>query len=335
MTTNARCWGMRVDHWETSNLLWSELEAGRLRQGWGYQADQDVRLLSKLRAEGKSLNDDQKSSWRGNRRLLATEDDAIQKGDLILVPHLPEYGVWSLVRVTGDYVFAVPDGATDFGHCLPVELISRRRPVQPNEPASSAPLRKAMKARQRLWNVDGFRTEVLALAEAVQRPGAAPSPVTAPLVEVLRAARTGAWEGLRKHFEGSSFEKPCVQLLEAIYRGEVEHTAGPSEQGADAICTYSDPLGIQQRVAVQIKMWEGEASWTRPLEQIRQAREAHELVTAGLVLSTATSVSPEFEGARRQLETELGIPVRVILRDELVELFLRHLPDLGASSVAD
>lgn len=42
----------------------------------------------------------------------------------------------------------------------------------------------------------------------------------------------------------------------------------------------------------------------------------------------AERVTPEFEAARAKLQKELGLPVRVILRRELLRLFIQHLPRL-------
>jgi hypothetical protein len=49
-----------------------------------------------------------------------------------------------------------------------------------------------------------------------------------------------------------------------------------------------DPLGLEFRVAVQVKLHENEEDGVRALDQIEQALVAHE-VDAGVVLTTATS----------------------------------------------
>jgi hypothetical protein len=140
------------------------------------------------------------------------------------------------------------------------------------------------------------------------------------------------WEALQKQFHGAEFERPCVLLLEALYGdGNVEHTGGSGERGADAIVTHDDPLGVTHRLAVQVKMWSWDADWTRPLEQIRQASGAYEGITGGVILSTSERVSERFEEHRRKLEAELRIPIRVVLRQELVRLFVAHLPEIGVA----
>jgi Restriction endonuclease len=152
----------------------------------------------------------------------------------------------------------------------------------------------------------------------------------------LGTLEEAGWKALAFHFQAAEFESPCVRLLEALYGKEnVEHTGGKNENGADAICSYQDPLGISCRVAVQIKMWTGDSGWTRPLEQIERAYESYEGITAGVVLTTSEKVTPEFEAARQELERRLRIPVRVVLRRELLRLFLAHLPGLVGNDDAD
>lgn len=324
-----RYWVMRVDHREARDFLWSELQDGRLRQGWGYHEDQNLETIATLKAKGKQLSDPQRDTWPGNRRMLGSEPDSIAEGDLLLVPHLPHYGRWSLVRVAGPYRFAIPAKLKDYGHILPVELLSRRRPINPHEPAVSASLRRTVKTRLRLWNIDDLGPNVESIRRELDKEGPPPEPVEDRLDVLLRALEDTGWAKLDFHFQGTEFEKPCVRLLQALYgKGNVDHTGGKNENGADAICTYQDPLGVPHRVAVQIKMWTGEATWTRPLEQIEKAYESYEGITSGVILSTSESVSKEFEDARLALARKLKIPIRVLVRRELLRLFIAHLPAL-------
>ncbi|WP_433937856.1 hypothetical protein AB3662_43150 [Sorangium cellulosum] len=97
------------------------------------------------------------------------------------------------------------------------------------------------------------------------------------------------------------------------------------------MCTYRDPLGVPHRVAVQIKMWTWDDDWTRPLQQIKKACQSYEGITSGVILSTSERATSEFEVARAKLQKELGLPVRVVLRRELLRLFIQHLPKLVAA----
>ena len=54
-------------------------------------------------ASRQTLNEDQRNTWRGNRRLLETEPAGVKSGDFVLVPHLPRHGTWSIARVSSLY----------------------------------------------------------------------------------------------------------------------------------------------------------------------------------------------------------------------------------------
>jgi hypothetical protein len=330
-----RYWVVRTDKAKTGYVA-TELAQGRLRQGWGWDDEQDLRVIAATQQARRQLTDAQKNTWRGNRRLLDTEPDGVRQGDLALLPHQPSHGSWSLVRVAGSYRWEHPTEPNsfdfpDYGHILPVELVSMR-PIHPFEDAVSARLRQTMRVLSRMWNIDSLGPDVEELAEACSQGTVAPPPSVDRLPRVLSAVEAATWEALQKQFHGAEFERPCVLLLEALYGdGNVEHTGGSGERGADAIVTHADPLGVSHRLAVQIKMWSWDADWTRPLEQIRQASVAYEGITGGVILSTSERVSERFEEHRRKLETELRIPIRVVLRQELVRLFVAHLPEIGVA----
>src|SRR3954453_23774824 len=99
-----RYWAIRTDQ-SRRPFFWSELHAGRLRQGWGYRPELNLENLAETRRRGGRLAKYQQDAWRGNRRLLPSQPDSMQVGDIVVFLHLPRYGVWSIARVTGSYRF--------------------------------------------------------------------------------------------------------------------------------------------------------------------------------------------------------------------------------------
>ena len=307
-----RHWVMRTAAVD-KDFLWDELRAGRLRQGWGYKPDLDLRTLARVVQRGDRLNDEQRACWRGNRRMLQSEPGSIQIGDVIVVPNLPRRDL--------------PQKPQDFGHLIPVELLSVARPVDPLEEAVSARLRGTMRSQSRLWNIDYLSEDVTQVVSALSQPARRPK-----LLERLENIRNDAAKTLKDslvfHFRGAEFEPPCGALLEALYgTPNVEHTGGPKEKGADFICTSTDPLGVEHKVAVQVKHWHGSADLAQPLGQIRRAFDGYN-IAAGVIFTLLDEERAEDAEARVALEKELGIPVRVVLRDEALDLFLEHLPGL-------
>ena len=328
-----RFWFQRIER-TCASLLTEELKAGRLRQGWSNSHDLDLRTISADRERGKPLSEAQKQCWRGNRRLLPTEPDSVKPGDYIIIPHLPEEGLWSLVKVTGGYRYE-EDKA--FGHILEVKLLNRDQPINPRCAAVAAALRRTATTRSRMWNIDHLAEQVHRLVKAVERGDnvSQPEPEAEKLANIHKLATTAIEDGLREKFHGSEFEKPVEMLLKQIYgEGNVIRRAGPSEHGADFVCSSMDGLGIQHYVAVQVKMWEGTAVWQHPLDQIRRAYEAHETddtyetISAGVVLAMVERFDEAFKAKKECLEKELSIPIHLLGRKEVVNLFMKHLPDL-------
>jgi hypothetical protein len=164
-----RYWAMRTDQARRA-FIWAELLDGRLRQGWGYREDQDLELLARIRRAGGTLDAGQQATWRGNRLLLPTEAGSVSVGDLIVLPHLPRYGAWSIARVTGGYRYqisgqrnATDHAQLDYGHIREVSLLTGPLGIDPEAEGVQAHLRAAMRPRIRMWNLDGFGDEIEAL----------------------------------------------------------------------------------------------------------------------------------------------------------------------------
>lgn len=164
----SRYWALRTDQ-NRRSFFWGELQAGRLRQGWGYRPEQNLERLAEARGRGGSLPDYQRDAWRGNRRLLPTQPDSVQIGDIVVFLHLPRYGVWSIARVSGGYRYEIStqgnavDGALDYGHIRNVELLTDERGVDPIREGVSADLRRSMRQRQRMWSLDPYGPELARL----------------------------------------------------------------------------------------------------------------------------------------------------------------------------
>jgi hypothetical protein len=160
----SRYWALRTDQ-ARRPFFWRELKAGRLRQGWGYRPELDLENLARIRSRGGKLDPYQQAAWRGNHLLLPTEPGAMQVGDLVVFVHLPNYGTWSIGRVTGGYHYEISaepnavDGTPDYGHIRPIELLTNR-PIDPSSDDVSDDLRKAMRPPIRMWSLDAQGEEI-------------------------------------------------------------------------------------------------------------------------------------------------------------------------------
>ena len=324
---------VRTDKGRASFML-REFEQGRLRQGWGWLLSQDLRLLRAKVNAGQKLTAEEAAAWR-NRRLLDTEPDGLKTGDVVVVPNLPEQGRWVIARVAGPYTYAPPDPeakvGADYAHVVAVAPIrapgGKLAVIDPDNAAVDARLRSTMRNLSRMWSIDALGAavdKVIAAAEGGANTTEIESE-TAKQAGVFDAVRAAAWKAVRERYHGAQFEQLVLTLFRSIYTsGRVEHWGGRSEQGADLIVFTQDPLGLEYKIAVQAKLFDGVIDDTHALDQIAQARKAH-CVDAGVVVTTATEVSDRFEERRSSLEAELGIDIKVIDRDEFTALLMEHL----------
>lgn len=318
-----RYWAVRTS-WQGHDVLAQELLDGRLRQGWGYEPGQDLRLLKRA-AETGQLRDHQ-DVWRRTWKMLVGEPGAMAVGDRVVAPWLPDWEGWSICEVTGAYDFEILEEAEDYGHVVPV--IVRQRSVNPHHDLVSAPFRASMRCALRMWNLDRFGADIEALLES-DEPSAA-LPEIDRLHGVRDAMADATYRALVDRYRAAEFERPMQRLMEAIFGDQVEHTAGRGEHGADLICRYKDALGTDHAAAVQIKMWQGSA-WddlARAIAQIREAYDWYDGITSGVIVTLLDDVSNATEQEVVALSEELHIPVRVLLKEDVIGLFLQHLPSL-------
>jgi hypothetical protein len=106
-TPDRRYWAIRSDK-NNIPLLFAELQQGRLRQGWGYVANQDLRLLQTEIDKGGSwwagMTQAQKDAL-ANLRMFSKSNDSIQLNDIVIIPNLPEYGLFCVAEVNGEYTY--------------------------------------------------------------------------------------------------------------------------------------------------------------------------------------------------------------------------------------
>ena len=319
-------------------FIFKEIEQGRLRQAWGWKPEHDLRILERHVRSGKSLTDDDARAWR-NRRMLDTEPDGMRRGDVVVIPNLPEMGRWIVARVSGTpYAFApiVARGreGADYGHVVAVEAV--RGPngkigvVEPENAHVDPVLRTSIRRVSRLASIDSVGTSVDALIAAIEsgKDTATPEPEAQKAAQFFGAVREAAWKHIQLKYRSGELEHLVRRLFACVYDGaRVERWGGASERGTDLLVFTRDHLGLEYKIAVQLKHHDGIHEDRRTLEQMELARELYS-VDAGIIMTTAEGVSDVFEEKRAALEGKLGIDLHVIARDEFVELVMKHLGKL-------
>jgi hypothetical protein len=308
------------------------LNEGVLRQGWGYVPSQDLADVGSVFQEGgrSALSEDQAAAWKRVQRWWPGHWEPVRIGDRILLPKVPEWGKWALVEVTGEYSFEISPVSGDHGHRLPVKRLVKE--IDPSNAVVSAALQRTMRNQGPMWNIDRLAADL----DAIQDAGvaaASPSSELERLEPVLRESQELVLKELRGQFQANQLEKPVHRILKHIYpSAEVQKTAGPGERGADFLVSYTDPLGVPATIVIQLKDHSELLSDDRALDQIREAAEAYDDVTACVILTTAPTMSHEFAEGLEKLNDELGAPVLAVLGDRLAQLVMQTL---GSMPIGD
>jgi Restriction endonuclease len=332
-------------------LLFRELRAGRLRQGWGYDSLQDLRVIWAEKERGgewwNRLNNAQRDALP-NMRLLGKEGDHVQQHDLLLLPNLPDMQSFCIAEVRGVYKFAplrlteaqdVNELGADYGHIIPVGLITPRG-ISRYHHAVHAELRSTMRTPMRMWNLDRYGKWIFELVARAEKGEDLSSPssglerlqaaIDKSREEAKEAMKSGLMTELRAKFQAAEWEQPIVEAMKKLYpSSEVQWTGGPNEHGADAVVSIPNYFGDQTPwlILVQVKNYDNEIG-PEVLEQIAEAYEYYRdqgEVLCAVVATTADRKSQHFERQRKRLEKSLQEtgrrrPVYLVAKDQLADL---------------
>lgn len=330
---NDRAWAMRTsrDSKEARDRIRTELyDRGVLRQGWGYSDELNLNLIAAKVASKIELDGEEQAAW-GNRKFLGRKawpaDNIMEIGDLVLLPNMPEDGLFTLCVLEGAYEYDT--GGDDYRHMRKVRVLT------PGGVANTADvvdqeIRKTLRCRSRLWWVGWGKPTLDAIISAVDRndPGLregtdhvqrALRKATPTLSAALDTAADNLRADLGKVLTSAEYE-PLIQTALQPLMGQVvvQHIGGPSEQGADLEILIPNPFAPDRPwiIAAQVKDYQGEI---RPhvLGQLRQAIEARAPARDGrpggllavLLISTDAAPSQALQHGMAELSKEFGIQV--------------------------
>jgi hypothetical protein len=152
-------WVMRTSPWEPA-FVWSEARAGRLRQGWGSDEEQNLEVIADAIERGVPLTEQQRYARR-SLRMMTGLPGSMKQDDLILTPNLPHYGRLSVFRLIGEYRWepaAQHPRGERFGHVLPTEMLAAD--IGRHAPEVSEALRGILMVQTRLYRIDGYGGDV-------------------------------------------------------------------------------------------------------------------------------------------------------------------------------
>ena len=107
--------------------------------------------------------------------MLTSQPDGMRRGDVIVAPNIPVWGVLSVFRLVGSYEYSLDaprQWDERFGHVLPVELLAAA--IDRRSPRVSDGLRAMLRPQTRLYNITAYGGDVERLLRADPSTGSTP-----------------------------------------------------------------------------------------------------------------------------------------------------------------
>ncbi len=311
-------WCYRVD---TSKIKFftNELNEGRLRQGWGWDEAQDLRNFKLDEGAGR------------NRPMF----NKVKKGDILLIPQVPNWGEVALVEATEDwnkgYTFEIDPALGDYGHIFPAKFIKR---FTRNNENVSGNLRSTLKNPSRFWNINHYSDDVERLLNVPQDELIKKQDIQSRLTSVIgdvfnnvfdeQKFTNELYKKLIKQFTREEWEFALVNGLKELFPFyQIERVGGKEEKnhGTDILIKLPSLLdNYEYAIAIQVKDYEGTVGQS-VIDQINKADNYWESENLKLIEKWVIITK-----SSKDVNTELlnnNSNVKIIFADELKDLFNR------------
>lgn len=262
-------WCYRIDN-KNIKFFMNELNQNRLRQGWGWDIEQNLRNLKKDEGAKRNLP-------MFNR---------VKKNDILLVPHLPNYGEISIVEATEDwnkgYIFEIDKNFGDYGHIFPAKYIKK---FTRNNENVTGNIRATLKNPSRFWKITHFSSDVeqllnveeTELSKKQDYESRLESAIGTVFNEIFKESlfQDNLYNTLIKQFKREEWEYALVHGLRMLFPFyQVERVGGKEENkhGTDILIKIPGILpDYQYAIAIQVKDYEGFIAESEIINQINKA----------------------------------------------------------------
>ncbi len=258
-------WGYRIDTQNTKYFN-DELEKGRLRQGWGYDASHE-------------LPGTEDKGAKGNLPIY----QKVKKGDILLIPRLPNWYDITIAEAEEDfetgYKFEIDNEKRDYGHIFPVKKIKHFSRYSKNLYDG---LQRTLKNIRRFWQITDCSNNIEEIISTEDNNAIS-------YEERFSNSLTNAFENsfdnekfkdliienAKKNFANEAWEYALVEALKIIYPSphfEVTREGGKKEKnhGTDILIKIFGLADKEYGIAIQVKDWWGKiGEWA--IDQLNKA----------------------------------------------------------------
>lgn len=248
-------WCYRVDT-NQIKFLAAELNEGRLRQGWGWNNLQDLRDFKLDEGAGR------------NKPMF----NKVKKGDILLIPQLPNWGEVALAEATEDwdkgYIFEVAKNFGDYGHIFPAKYLKK---FTRNNENVTGNLRSTLKNPSRFWNINHYsddvdlllKSQVTELSKKQDYNSRLETSIGTVFNDIFddKLFADKLYEKLTEQFTREEWEFALVYGLKQMFPFyQVERVGGKEEKnhGTDILIKIPSILSnYGYAIAIQVKDYEG------------------------------------------------------------------------------
>jgi hypothetical protein len=320
-------------------FIWSELQQGRLRQGWGCEGSslgsqqrpiaEDHWIQAMVVAAKERFGFDWTEAQARKRYRIHRNMLRMSPGDLVLVPRVPTPGEFSLVRVTETYRFELPKGYHDFGHIIAVDPSSVESIGHHSSYTARTIVRKLRGYQSAVNNVYdrefiGAVTSLLEGSPSTPKPSTTVKDAPELLAEIREPLLRNYLDGLKK-----MTPRDVEQIVSKVFEGagyELVRGNQYDREGGDAdlVMLHKLPLigdltqsKLSVFVQVKSKWGRDESDWKGVLQLAQIA--ADNLQSLKILVSTVDEFSP------RCVETAEQENVILVNGPQLADLLVRYI----------
>lgn len=265
---NRNYWCYRIDT-NKIKFFTNELHNGRLRHGWGWDERQNLRDFKMDEGAGR------------NRSMFKK----VKKGDILLIPQLPNWGQVAIVEATEDwskgYEFKIDEKLGDYGHIFPAKYIKR---FTRNNENVTGNLRSTLKNPSRFWSINHYSEDVNLLLNVPENGLVKRQDHNSRLSSLVgdvfndvfdeQVFTNKIYDKFIEQFTREDWEFALVNGLKEIFPFyQVERVGGKEEKnhGTDILIKLPSLLSdYEYAIAIQVKDYEGTVSRS-VIDQINKA----------------------------------------------------------------
>ncbi len=245
--------------------LLDKLREGSARIGWSYSDGLDLQYIIN-NTSGGSLNGAQRDAWHCHGFV-----DVADTGDFLFYPHVPDYGLFCVVKLLGGYALLPDqDGINgDFRSARPCQLMTSE-PIDKRDAIVPPVIRHKLGLQRRFYSLNVDQSDIESLLSNLPKRSVKRATYASSFSQMMDAANRDLAKQWNTFFPVANLSRFLAELLER--HGErVDLREGPSERGSDLVVEIQNEfLDRPLVIGIQVGSFEGDVYPGKVKEKLNQ-----------------------------------------------------------------